>query len=560
MSYYYLEVTRGIEKGRRYLVEEGNSSIGRNSENTIVLPGTEKSVSSHHAILYRFPDKITIQDLQSTNGTFINDEKIDEAELNENDELGLGKRGPRLRLIISETELSTHFSGSPQGNEAGEAALKTMDDESNQPFPPSSPVSPLDDRTESTEKDTVEAQIQSSRSRAPLGAPEGTNMTMEMEQKLLRKKLDSRDMQNLVKDGERIERIAMRGNVSGTQIHMLRNVHGMHKKTNRNWLFISGGIAFVSLIIITFFAVRAYQYQAAFKEAKSLKEELAEYENKIALLRASGNRQELRRLIKELEQKQSSFSNKKSLLHEEDLGKFYSDPLEKKIDEILMRFGETDYHIPQNMIDRIRHHIEIYSGRMKPTIAKYMKRRKKYFPMIREIFKKNNLPLELAYISMLESGFNPLALSHAGARGIWQFMPHTARRFGLKVNNTVDERTDPLKATYAAAKYFKVLIALFGSGESMMLAMAAYNAGERRVSGALMKIDDPMRNRDFWYIYRMGYLAEETNEYIPRMMALMILTENQAEYGFGAQGQKGIEEENESEEILEEDDFLDIEF
>ena len=67
-----------------------------------------------------------------------------------------------------------------------------------------------------------------------------------------------------------------------------------------------------------------------------------------------------------------------------------------------------------------------------------------------------------------------------------------------------------------------------------MLVLAAYNAGEGRVQGALRKIDDPLRNRDFWYIYRMGYLAEETNEYIPRVFALMIISENQTDYGFGA--------------------------
>jgi membrane-bound lytic murein transglycosylase D len=153
--------------------------------------------------------------------------------------------------------------------------------------------------------------------------------------------------------------------------------------------------------------------------------------------------------------------------------------------------------------------------------------------MIRRVFRENKLPEDLAYVSMLESGFNPRALSPVGARGMWQFMPETGRRYGLRVDNTIDERCEPEKATLAAAKYFRELIAIFGGQSSVMLAMAAYNAGEGRIVGALRKIDNPMRNRDFWYIYRMGYLAEETNEYIPRVMALLIISEHPDQYGFG---------------------------
>lgn len=244
------------------------------------------------------------------------------------------------------------------------------------------------------------------------------------------------------------------------------------------------------------------------------------------------NHERLKRLVHQLESHKDKMSGVKSQLDEEDFGKFYSDPLEKKIDEILARFGETDYHIPPQMVERVRYHVDIYSGRMKRTIGKYLERRQKYFPMIYRIFQQKRLPVELAYVSMLESGFNPMALSHAGARGLWQFMPHTGRRYGLKVNNSVDERCDPEKATYAAAEYFKDLIGIFGSKSSVMLAMAGYNAGEGRVMGALRKIDDPMRNRDFWYIYRMGYLAEETNEYIPRIIAMIVIAEGAEEYGF----------------------------
>ena len=248
------------------------------------------------------------------------------------------------------------------------------------------------------------------------------------------------------------------------------------------------------------------------------------------------NKQDLERLISELEAKEKSFSSLQRSLQnradEDDIGKFYSDPLERTIDEILMRFGEADYHIPKEMLGRVKYHLGVYTGDMHGTIGRYLQRKEKYFPMILRTFKAKNLPVELAYVSMLESGFNPMALSPVGARGLWQFMPATGKQFGLKLEGDIDERTDPVKATAAAAEYFKDLIGIFGGKSSVMLCMAAYNAGEGRIMNALRKIDDPMRNRDFWYIYRMGYLAEETNEYIPRVIALMIISENPQKYGY----------------------------
>jgi membrane-bound lytic murein transglycosylase D len=219
-------------------------------------------------------------------------------------------------------------------------------------------------------------------------------------------------------------------------------------------------------------------------------------------------------------------------LKEEDFQRIYQDTVEMFINETMSSFGETDYHIPPQMTERVKYHLGVYSGQLKPVIERYLQRKMIYFPMICRIFAEKKVPLELAYISMLESGFNPKALSTAGARGLWQFMPKTGRDFGLIVNDLTDERCDPEKATLSAAEYFKDLIGIFGGQSSVMLAMAAYNAGEGRVMGALRKIDDPMRNRDFWYIYRMGYLAEETNEYIPRVLALMIIDKHPELYGF----------------------------
>ncbi len=208
------------------------------------------------------------------------------------------------------------------------------------------------------------------------------------------------------------------------------------------------------------------------------------------------------------------------------------DTIENYLNKILSDLGQVDYQIPSQMISSVKNHLEIFSKSRKIAISNILRRKSLYFPMIQKIFSEKNIPPQLAYISMLESGLNPKALSHAGAMGLWQFMPHTARRYGLKIDTLRDERIEPEAATLAAAEYLQDLIGIFGGNSSIMLVMAAYNAGERRVMDALRKIEDPIRNRDFWYIYRMGFLSEETNEYIPRILALMIIDENREDFGF----------------------------
>jgi hypothetical protein len=526
MSYYYLEVIRGVEIGRRYLLSDGAISVGRSSQNTVPLHPGEKSVSGHHAIIYKSGDRISLQDLESTNGTFVNEQRTSECELSVGDVAGFGKTGPRLKLVASDKELPLD-GGKAQIASADSTSIRTVEDEL-QHFANR-------DAPETTGKEDLNL-ITKVRLRLPRDSEglQNPSYTMQMEKKILEKKLGASDMHDLMRDGKRLEKIIDRGNIGATQASMLRTVRVAHKRSNKQWFIVLGCVVAVSVLAISFFAIRAYQYKSLLSKGMSLRATLDSYESQIAEANKDpdANKRRLDSLISELDKAKKQLASVKQDVRQNDYGKFYSDPMEKTIDEVLMRFGETDYHIPKEMVARVKYHISVYSGGLHSTIAKYVGRKEKYFPMIRRIFRENQLPEDLAYVSMLESGFNPRALSHVGARGMWQFMPETGRRYGLRVDAGVDERCDPDKATAAAAKYFRELIAIFGGQSSVMLAMAAYNAGEGRIVGALRKIDNPMRNRDFWYIYRMGYLAEETNEYIPRVMALLIISEHPDQYGF----------------------------
>jgi hypothetical protein len=119
-----------------------------------------------------------------------------------------------------------------------------------------------------------------------------------------------------------------------------------------------------------------------------------------------------------------------------------------------------------------------------------------------------------------------------GAAGLWQFTPATARADGMRVGPKNDERHDLEKSTRAAGRYIRELILDFGTGSSVMLALAAYNLGPRKVRGAVRRLDDPFAQRSFWYLYRIRALPPETREYVPRIIAAIIVGRNVERFGF----------------------------
>ena len=137
---------------------------------------------------------------------------------------------------------------------------------------------------------------------------------------------------------------------------------------------------------------------------------------------------------------------------------------------------------------------------------------------------------------MIESGFNPLAVSRVGAKGMWQFMAATARRYGLRVDQWIDERLDPEKSTVAASKYLRDLYNMFGS---WALAQAAYNAGEVKVSRAIRATG----SSDFWTLAKTNHLRTETKDFVPAIHAATLIAQNPAQYGFEFReaGSPGIE-------------------
>lgn len=181
--------------------------------------------------------------------------------------------------------------------------------------------------------------------------------------------------------------------------------------------------------------------------------------------------------------------------------------------------------IPIELNEAVLSCIDLYQGRLRDWFEESLSRGQAYLPRIREVFAEEGIPRDLAYVALVESAFKTSATSRARAKGVWQFISATGRRYGLAVDWWVDERSDPEKATRAAARYLRELHDLFGDWN---LALAGYNAGEGKVLRAMHRY----RTDDFWRLRQTRGLRRETRNYVPLVHAAVVLAKAPARYGF----------------------------
>lgn len=184
----------------------------------------------------------------------------------------------------------------------------------------------------------------------------------------------------------------------------------------------------------------------------------------------------------------------------------------------------TKSDLPLMLNDQVAMYINYFSSpRGRPTLEHGLARAGRYREMISQTFQQAGVPQDLIYLAMAESGFQPLAVSRAGARGMWQFMAGRGSEYGLERDWWVDDRQDPVKSTRAAARHLKDLYEEFGD---WYLAMAAYNTGPGNVQHAVERTG----YADFWELYRRGVLPNETRNYVPIIVAVTIMAKNPAQY------------------------------
>ncbi|HAE24369.1 MAG TPA: lytic transglycosylase [Prevotellaceae bacterium] len=161
--------------------------------------------------------------------------------------------------------------------------------------------------------------------------------------------------------------------------------------------------------------------------------------------------------------------------------------------------------------DIVQKYIDQYTNRLRHSVSYILAASNFYIPIMEEALAFYKIPLELKYLPVIESAYNPRARSRAGAVGLWQFMPRTAVQYGLQINSLVDERCEPIKSSYAAAHYLKDLYTIFGD---WTLVIAAYNCGPNNINKAIHRSGG---ERDFWKIYQN--LPRETRGYVPAFIA-----------------------------------------
>lgn len=183
--------------------------------------------------------------------------------------------------------------------------------------------------------------------------------------------------------------------------------------------------------------------------------------------------------------------------------------------------------VPFVMNDKVKKWVNLFNGKLKPHFDRWVTRLGIYGPTIEKVLEDENVPKDLIYLAMIESGFNMVAKSHASAVGPWQFISSTGRSYGLQNGIFIEDRRDLIKATQAAAKHLKDLYKVYGD---WYLAFSAYNAGGGTVNRAIRK----MGTKDYWKLSsaKSRYFRQETKDYVPKFLAAMHIVKNYKQFGY----------------------------
>jgi len=465
--------------------------IGRGEDCDVRFdPRLDTRVSTHHAEIRFQGGDYMVVDVGSSNGTLVNGKRVRTHRLRSGDKISFGAQGgPEVRFDVDESFLSARSNGVP-------VAMQP---------PPRRPPPDLSAPSQDAASLAQEAQMKIAQARAVSGG-QSSGQTMFI-------------MADTLKQVEAVT----------------------HKKDRKKTTRIV--LAIVSLSLVGFGALGfviwqqkkqieqiAHRKDGLDKQIAKLQiamqlesdpEKLASLEEQLTLL--TGKAQAA---IGEMQKKDKTEAQKM-----EQAG----DEMDREIRRILSKFNAQTYAVPPIFKERLKHYIDrnMRQGGMRAVY----KRKQQYWPMIVKELSALGLPEEMGYVAWQESGFDPLAESSAKARGMWQFMDFRAREFGMRVDRAkgIDERTDVLKSTRAAARYLANLLADFGE-DSFMLAIASYNKGEngmRRVLREIAQQPGGFRKdkRDFWHLYRLKKLPEETLEYVPQILAAAIMGNNPKKYG-----------------------------
>jgi pSer/pThr/pTyr-binding forkhead associated (FHA) protein len=511
---FILEIVEGSPAGGRFFIPEGESVIGRHSQSDICIGAEARIVSKKHALLTVLGGSVTVRDCGSKNFTFVNGEKITESAVCEGDILWLGENGPRLRLARE---------GSESAVKATKATL----------------ISAGQGRQGPPEKGTTE----NGRSADPLSLSGFDQIGLPLMADASGQGGKEPQKGNQVFTTKEVGRMVMRRgeglksgtgkNYSHSQEILLSKAAKAVRKNRRMTYGIAGTAIAALLCVCAYYARGYYRYESMIAKSIALKDETKLIDRHYETLRQTDTAlsEATQSVLNQLHEKERRLDSIMTLLPARYRQRLFADSTERYLCEIMAEFNEPYYRVPPHMLDLVKNYLTKFTGEQKNQSELIIKRKDQYFPYIERRFRSEQVPAVLAYMAMQESGLDPHARSNKDAVGMWQFVTETGLQYGLRIGPNSDEREDWQKATDAAARYLHDLLAVFGEGRGVLLAIAAYNTGEARIQKALRKIKNPLADRDFWHLYRTSnILASETREYVPQILARIIIDRHHAEY------------------------------
>lgn len=467
----------GPVQGLSHRVQKAVFRVGRDRENDLVIEGSEAAIiSARHLEIRRVDETFRLVDLESTNGTYLDGQRVTEAVLQNHAVITMGPGGPQFEFELEaadEADLAqtVHLAVTPDQLPAQPASQVSI------VLPPSS---------KGEQDDLLKEAVKRARQARRAGSGGQTSIIM-------REMLDK----------------------------------ALHRSSRKFKVAI--GALLAALIGVSAYAV--WTIQNLKKEKSQLDVEINRIETE--LLVSGGNPKRVDELIEKLNDYQKrALAMQTNLLYRLGVRSEEQDFVESEIKALLKEFGAEEYHVSKEFSDQVRHFIRQYQERDRPHMERALGRSRHELQAVQKQLEADRLPADLAYMVLVESAFIAGSTSSAGAAGLWQFTPTTAKAYGLKVGEGLDERLDARKATAAAGRYIRELILDFGAGSSVMLALAAYNFGPGNVKRAVRTVVDPIKQRDFWYLYRTKALPPETREYIPKTIAVIVIGRNPARFGF----------------------------
>jgi soluble lytic murein transglycosylase-like protein len=454
----------GPQAGTRRMIRGDVTRIGRGPDNDVVIDEMT-TISAHHVEIRNENGAYKIRDLNSTNGTFVNGERIGEALLRPSSSIQLGSAGPEFAFVLDNAQLVD-----------------------------------LDQTADGSALPALEPAA------VPIARPH----------------------EELLSDAVTRARKARRTGVGDQTIRIMREMLIAAMRRTHRGFKVAILMLVAALAASTTFGL--WKIERLKKEKRDIDSEIANIEARFRQNVLSENQTDL------LADRLDRYEDQARALQTSPLYRFQlpqpEDPVERSIRTLMAEFGAETYSVPPEFLEQVKRFIEHYQGPDRPHIIAALGGSRQDVATMRRILGEAHLPPDLAYMAVVESAVTNGQKSEAGAAGMWQLTAPTAKAYGLTVDRVLDERLDVRKSTVAACKVLRELILDFGTGSSVMLALAAYNSGSTKVKQGIRKVVDPIKQRNFWYLYRVHALPTETREYVPKVIAAMIIARDPRQFGF----------------------------